>query len=50
MNWKTVILKDDAEFINSDLARELSYGNHVGVIDDLSPSHFKIFKKSCRLK
>jgi UDP-glucose 4-epimerase len=44
MNWKTVIVRGDAEFFDSNLVRELSYGNHVRVIDDLSTGQLKKFQ------
>ena len=45
MNWKIVSSRrGGAEFFGSNLMRELSYGNHAMVIDDLSISHLKNFQ------
>jgi len=45
MNWKIVSARrGDVEFFGSNLMREVSYGNHVEVIDDLSTGYLKNFQ------
>lgn len=36
--------RGDIEFFSSNLMRELSYGNHVEVIDDLSTGYLENFQ------